>query len=297
MCIRDRAIRQGLPDLVDLVSIFRTQHPTLNRVYLTGASEGGLITTLATELYPNVFSGGLASCGPIGNFRGQVDYVADFRTVFNYFFPGLIPGNAVSIPPALLDTWPAFYTTTVLPVILNPANALSVTQVLSATGAVYDPTDTTTISSTFEQQLWYNVMATNDARAKLGGQPFDNMTRVYAGSLNDVALNAGVDRFSADPAALAEIEAHYQTAGRPGVPLVTLHTTLDQTVPYWHETLYRAKIVAHNRTPRHDNIAVPRYGHCNFTQNDTMGALFLLQSRVSFPPKWKTLLPVMLKKQ
>ncbi len=199
------AVRQGLADLVDLVSIFRTQHPTLNRVYLVGASEGGLITTLATELYPNVFSGGLASCGPIGDFRSQIDYVADFRTVFNYFFPGLVPGNAISVPQAVIDTWPAYYTATVLPAILNPANALSVTQVLSATGAVYDPTDTTTISSTFEQQLWYSVMATNDARAKLFGQPFDNMTHVYAGSLNDVALNAGVERFSAEPAALAEL--------------------------------------------------------------------------------------------
>lgn len=291
------AVRQGLADLVDLVSLFRAQHPTTNHVYLVGASEGGLITTLATELHPNVFSGGLASCGPIGDFRSQIDYVADFRTVFNYFFPGLAPGNAISVPQATIDTWPAYYTTTVLPAILNPASALSVTQVLSATGAVYNPMDTTTISSTFEQQLWYSVMATNDARVKLGGQPFDNMTHVYTGSLDDAALNAGVERFSAEPAALAELEAHYQTAGRPGVPLVTLHTTLDQTVPYWHETLYRAKIVAHNRTPRHDNMAVIRYGHCNFTSSETMQALILLQTRVLFPPQWKTLLPVMLKKQ
>ena len=85
------AIKQGLPDLVDLVNIFRTQHPTLKRVVLVGVSEGGLITTLATEQYPTVFNGGVAACGPIGDFRGQINYVGDFRVVFDYFFPGLDP--------------------------------------------------------------------------------------------------------------------------------------------------------------------------------------------------------------
>jgi hypothetical protein len=94
------------------------------------------------------------------------------------------------------------------------------------------------------------------------------------------------------PVALAELEAHYQTTGRPLVPLVTIHTTKDQTVPYWHETLYRAKIVANNRTPRHDLIPVDRYGHCAFTLPEIQQALLVLQGRVNDPPKWHTSLPL-----
>ena len=133
------AVKQGLPDLVDLVNIFRTQHPTLKRVILVGVSEGGLITTLATEQYPDVFNGGLAACGPIGDFRRHTNYVADFRTVFDYFFPGLIPGSAVSIPEGLIANWPTYYTTTVAPVIAAPGSAISVTQLLDVTGVPYDP--------------------------------------------------------------------------------------------------------------------------------------------------------------
>ena len=278
------AFKQGLPDLVDLVHIFRTQHPTLKRVILVGVSEGGLITTLATEQYPAVFNGGLAACGPIGDFRRHVNYVADFRVVFDYFFPGLIPGSPVSVPDSLIANWTtSYYTNTVMPVINAPSSAISVTQLLDVTGVPYIPGDQANIDEGISQELWYNVLGTNDAVIKLGGQPFDNHDRVYTGSLNDSALNAGAQRFTANPVALAEIEAYYQTAGRPLVPLVTLHTTKDQTVPYWHETLYRAKVVANNSTFRHDSIPIDRYGHCNFTLNEIIAALQLLQQRVTNP--------------
>ena len=277
------AVKQGLPDLVDLVNIFRTQHPTLKRVILVGVSEGGLITTLATEQYPDVFNGGMAACGPIGDFRRHTNYVADFRTVFDYFFPGLIPGSAVSIPDALIANWPTYYTTTVAPVIAAPGSAISVTQLLNVTGVPYIPGDAANIAVGISQELWYNVMATNDAVAKLGGQPFDNHDRAYAGSLNDTALNAGVQRYVGSPAAWAEIDARYETAGRPRVPLVTIHTTNDQTVPYWHQTLYRAKVVANNLTFRHDLIRVDRFGHCNFTLSELIVGLQLLQQRIENP--------------
>ena len=250
---------------------------------LVGVSEGGLITTLATEQYPAVFNGGLAACGPIGDFRRHANYVGDFRVVFDYFFPGLIPGSAVSIPDPLIANWSTYYTTTVVPVITAPGSAISVTQLLNVTGVPYDPGDPATIAEGISQELWYNVHGTNDAIAKLGGQPFDNHDRIYSGSLNDAALNAGVGRYTASPAALAELEAHYQTAGRPLVPLVTIHNTHDQTVPYWHETLYRDKIVANNFAYRHDLIPVDSYGHCNFTLGEITSALTLLQQRISNP--------------
>ena len=292
------AIRQGLPDLVDLVSIFSTQHSKPKRVILVGVSEGGLITTLATEQYPAVFNGGLAACGPIGDFRGQINYMGDFRAVFDYFFPSLMPGSPVAIPPEKIPAdpvadWNGFFNNKIAPELVKPSSAISVTQLLAVTHAPYDPSDpTTTTMHTIERLLWYSMYATNDAVAKLGGQPLDNMDKVYAGSLDDVALNAGVARFTAAPAALAAIEAGYQTTGRPQVPLVTSHTTLDEQVPYWHENLYRQKVVANNMTPRHDFMKIERYGHCNFTLPEIVQALQLLQTRVTNPQKWRTSLPL-----
>jgi pimeloyl-ACP methyl ester carboxylesterase len=280
------AVPEGMADVADLVRIFKQAHPTLNHVYLVGASEGGLITALSIEHHPDVFSGGLAACGPIGDFAGHANYLGDFRVVFDYYFPGLIPGSPISIPQSLIDTWEtSYYSTTVLPVLANPASAISITQLLSVTMYDTDLVNTTTATATVSGLLWYSVFATNDARAKLGGQPFDNWTRVYSGSLDDAALNAGVARFHADPAALQKIQTDYQTSGQLRVPLVAIHTTLDPIVPYWHEPLYHDKVVARGRTPRYDEYPPgARYGHCNFTTSEVQNALALLVNRVQNAP-------------
>ena len=65
---------------------------------MTGVSEGGLITALAIEQRPDVFDGGLSTCGPIGDFSQQINYFGDFRVLFDYFFPGVMPGSPISIP-------------------------------------------------------------------------------------------------------------------------------------------------------------------------------------------------------
>ncbi len=279
------AVKQGMADLVDLVSIFRAGHPTLRRVILIGPSEGGLITALSIERRPDIFDGGLATCGPIGDFRQQINHIADFRVVFDYLFPGVMPGTVITVPNELLTTWDAFYRQQVLPVILRPSNAVSVTQLIAITGAAIDPEEPgLTISETVETLLWYNVFGSTDAAAKLGGQPFDNMARIYTGSLDDVRLNAEVQRYTAAPAALAELEQYYQTGGVPHAPLVTLHTTLDPIVPYWHHTMYRDKIVAQRRLAWHAQFTAERYGHCNFSTLETQTALNALLAKVAAPP-------------
>lgn len=290
------AVKPGLADLIDLVNIFRATYPTLNKVYLVGPSEGGLITTLAVEQYPQVFHGGLATCGPVGDFQAQINYLGDFRVVFDYFFPGLMPGTPISIPQSLKDNWNTHFSTVIQPAITDPANAISVTQLFSVTGAACDPLVANSIIATTRELLEYNVLASDDAAAKLGGQPFDNQNRLYTGASDDAQLNAGVQRFRADPAATTEIQVYYQTTGRPLVPLVTLHTTQDEVVPYWHEALYRTKVEVRGMTPRHDQRPpVERYGHCRFTRAEITSALTLLLNRVANPPPFYRYLPLTLR--
>lgn len=280
------AIQEGLADIIDLAHIFTTTHPTTGTIYLVGFSEGGIITTLAVEQHPDIFDGGLAGCGPIGSFRQQVNYFGDFRVLFDYFFPGLIPGSPTDIPPTLISDWSNFYQTTVYPVISDPANTHLVTQLLAVTGAPYDSAVSSTQLATIYDALRYNIITTNDTIAKLGGQPFDNQNRVYVGSDDDATLNASVARFTADLAALAALPA-YETSGLLTAPLVTAHTTLDPIVPAWHEPLYRAKIIQNDNLARHDYLQFDRYGHCNFTELELLAAFFLLVERVENPPVYQ----------
>lgn len=278
------AVKDGVADLVELVDIFTATHGQPNRVYVAGVSEGGLITVLAVEQRPDVFDAGLSTCGPIGDFQRQIDYFGDFRVVFDYFFPGLMPGDPTRIPQSLIDNWDHHFQTVILPALLDPANASKIDQLFRVSGAARDPGDPATVITSTLDALSYNVLATNDAVAKLGGQPFGNRNRVYTGSEDDARLNRLVARYSADPAALASIAADYQTTGRLSVPLVTMHTTLDQQVPYWHEPLYRGKIIVNDAMALHRHFEIERYGHCYFEFGDVLNAFLNLLSMVYFPP-------------
>uniref|UniRef100_Q02DB2 Peptidase S9 prolyl oligopeptidase catalytic domain-containing protein n=1 Tax=Solibacter usitatus (strain Ellin6076) TaxID=234267 RepID=Q02DB2_SOLUE len=266
------AVLPAVDDLRDLVDVFHRVVGSTSRVYLTGASEGGLITTLSMERFPEVYNAGLAACGPIGDFPGQINYLGDFRVLFDHYFPGVIPGSPVVIPPAVIANWATLYTPNVAAAVsANPQAAQQVLHVDWAPGGD-NPTDTQT---TFQDVLWYNVFTTNDAVQKLGGNPYDNRARWYIGSQNDFDLNFKVERVAASPTALANMQA-YQTTGKLRRPLVTLHTTGDQIVPYWHELGYGLKVLVSGSIGRLTSIPVARYGHCNFQASDVLLAFVLM---------------------
>jgi pimeloyl-ACP methyl ester carboxylesterase len=278
------AVLPGIVDLVDLVDVFAEKVTTPNRVLLAGVSEGGLITTLAVEWHPDVFDGGMALCGPYGGFHEQVDHIGDFRIVFDYFFPGLMPGEPITIPAWLMDDWStSYFAETILPVIEDPTNELSVTQLLAITGAAPYAFDPPTSTEAIEKLLWYNVYATEDAKLKLGGQPYSNTTRIYSGSSNDADMNDRVARIAADQAAIDEIEALYQTTGHLSRPLVTLHTTGDFVVPYWHAPLYQEKVTRAGRDAYYQHFVTDVHGHCTFDAVDVLLTFQALERMLPAP--------------
>jgi hypothetical protein len=153
-------------------------------------------------------------------------------------------------------------------------------QLFNVTRAPTDPGGATTRGQTAVDILWYNVFATNDGITTLGGQPFDNRHRDYTGSDNDFLLNFLVQRFSADSTALAEIQAHYQTSGKLSRPLVSMHTTGDHLVPYWHETVYLGKVTSTGSLMNFYTIPISRYGHVNFTLSEILDGFALLVNKV-----------------
>ncbi|MDQ4076641.1 MAG: hypothetical protein M3220_10400 [Chloroflexota bacterium] len=267
------AILPGTEDIQQLVAAFPAvvgQPP--DRVFLTGASEGGIISALLAEQSPNLFDGVLATCGPIGDFQQQLNYYGDFRVLFDYFFPGILPGPVTAIPQELIDGWDSVYVPQIRAALAaDPAMAV---ELLKVAEAPYQLRDSSTIENTTLSLLWYNVFATNDALSKLGGNPYDNTSRSYQGSSDDIALNLGVQRYRADPEALAAVES-YNTSGQVTLPLVTLHTTGDELIPMWHERLYRQKADVSGEGQL-TQIPIHRYGHCNFTEVEALASFFLL---------------------
>ncbi len=291
------AVQEGVADVIDLANLFKGLHPETRWIYLVGASEGGLVTTLAIEKNPDkIFSGGVADCGPIGDFTKQINAWGDFRVVYDYFFGNQIPGpNAITIPADFdYNTWRIYTAQKVgsltVPVANPGALAASIflntaqkmvadpslgTQLINVTHAAIDPNDVpnSTLATTLGI-LSYNVLASNDGTLELNGVPYNNLdpkTR-YTGSLNDGKLNAKVERVG--PVTATELPK-YETSGVLGVPLIAMHTTGDPIVPFWHETLYQAKLAPGSES-YYTSLPVDRYGHCSFKNSEMLFSFWLL---------------------
>ncbi len=266
------AIVQGKADLLDLVDIYKAKKGAPGKTYLVGASEGGIITALSLEQNANVYSAGLAACGPIGNFPFQINYFGDARATFEYFFPGVIPGNPFDPDPWLVANWTAYYNAVVKPYLLHPGYRNQLDQWARVAKLPFDADNyLATVENSAKDALRYAVVNLRDASATLGGFPYFNRDTVYTGSDNDALLNASVRRLDADGAALVSMVTRYTTYGLLTRPLITLHTLRDQQIPYIHEDMYSYKtFLAGTLFSRHLNLSVDRYGHCNFTPDELL---------------------------
>jgi len=279
---------EGVEDVAQLVGeVQRRFTPDPSRTFIVGVSEGGLVAALSAERHPELFDGALAACGPVGDFTGQIDYLGDFRVLFDYFFPRVLgPAWADDKDYGAADRayvaahWDQYQAAVLAALRANP---LAAAQLIATSRAPIDPLDPTSVGETVVGVLWYNVFATDDARQRLGGRPFDNHDRVYRGSFNDTRLNSKVKRFTAEPTALATIASDFQTTGALELPVVTDHTLLDPIVKASQELLYAGKVALAGQSANLTQLTVPRYGHCAFTAPELQFALATLVAKTASP--------------
>ena len=113
--------------------------------------------------------------------------------------------------------------------------------------------DILAVTGVAEKQLvshlaWGTFHFQDVVHKRLGGRnPFDNAKTVYHGSHDDTALNAGVERFTADPAAVAALAYDADLSGLIVLPTVTVHARHDPTVSYQADAAYAATVDAAGR--------------------------------------------------
>ena len=280
------AIEQGAKDLNRLLQEFKTMVPphSLDKVYIIGGSEGGLVAVHLLEHFPGNYSGGLAVCAPLGGSPAFIKNVYDFRVVFDYFFPTVFtypPNQPGEQPFGALDTpqdaflfWQSVYVPRIIAALSS--NLPATAQLFSVTKAVVDPTDPTTAIETAISLLAYPVFGANDLVATVGGIPYDNRSTTYVGSGDDAALNAGVERIQSDGRARAYARRFYEPTGNLHDPLVTLHNLFDPVVPFQHEIEYSSRVAKRKRSDLLTVLSSAGYGHCEFTPEEVIQAFTLM---------------------
>jgi pimeloyl-ACP methyl ester carboxylesterase len=220
--------------LNDLIKHFKTLVPpgSLLQVSLVGASEGGEIAALMIEHFLDKYAGALAICGPIGGGPYQVQYLSDFRVVFDALFPDVFSFGVTDVPVNEVLNWSNDIGAITFAMSSDP---LATAQLYNVTSAALDPQDPITSPVNIAVSiLFYSIWGTNDLIATAGGMPYDNQSTDYL----DDALNAGVERVQSDGRARAYMRRFYQTTGELQRPMVTLHNIYDPVVPFQHEVIY-----------------------------------------------------------
>jgi len=272
------AIKEGAADTDHLRSLFASKVGEPAKTFLVGVSLGGAIVVDLAERFPKKYDGALPMCGLIGGSPLEIEYVGNSRVLFDYFFPGVIPGTLLHTP--LLPYDPNSATPNVglavaaaLITGLNPqASPTLPTLQLADTLGLEAATPTEVITGLIEV-LGFDVRFVNDVLVRTDlASPYDNRFIRYSGSLDDKALNAGVERVTGTEQGFEYLFRYYQPTGRVRIPTVTLHTTRDPLVPYWHEQIYHALAARRHSDGLLVQQSVNRFGHCAFQSSEVVHA-------------------------
>jgi len=287
------SIQNGVEEVRQLKQFFIDEYGQPDHVFLTGGSQGGIITTLTLERYPGEFDGGFSLCGPCGYFQKQLNHYGDFRLLFDYFFPGVLPLDPenpfTKIPPELIAYWderpassiPSYSELVVAALIANPEN---VEKLLKVSKAPIDPGDINTIGETVLGTLWYHIFTIENSIETFGGLAYDNTRKYYFGTgsiREDLLLNKSIPRIKGDQQALEQVRLYYETTGEINDPLVMMHTTLDPIQLFLQQQLYCLKILKNRNWKLFKPYRIEAYGHCNFTPEELLLGFSNLLSNVA----------------
>jgi len=241
-------------------------HP--DKTYLMGVSMGGNIAIALAERNPNLYDGVVPMCGVVGGTKMAIDYLFNLRILFDYFYPGVVPGNANFVPEGL-DPGTAFYLAQQA-LMANPVPAFELAGIDPVNIQYADPTELFTAILT---GIYFHVGSFTDFLDRTHGHDFfDNSDIWYSGSGDDEILNATVPRFTSTPDAEAFLRRWYEPTGKLKIPAVSIHTTRDEVVQIFQEDRYFEKVSEAGYSENLVQYYFDRFGHCAFTLDEMLAA-------------------------
>ena len=265
------AVHEGVTDTRVAQAMFTSAFGNPTARYLVGFSMGNHVGQKLVETSSASYDGFLAACSGIGGATLQWEYFINARILFDFYFPGVLAGNAWTVTDnELASVAPAVVAAiTAGPEAFARAAELAGVDQLELPWTTPEELITAVVSS-----LLGAGGGTGDLQAKTGGIATDNIRTRYSGSSDDAALNEGVVRFAADPNAVRFMQRFDPTGQLRGPPVLALHTTRDPVVSHrLHFPAYRAVLAAKGNEELFATRLIDRSGHCAFTVDELMQAL------------------------
>jgi pimeloyl-ACP methyl ester carboxylesterase len=264
-------VKDGTQRTHQLLGLFTSKFGQPARVYVAGASMGGLIAIRLIETWPQEFAGVLPACAVAGGLARQVDFTQNVRVLFDLFYPGVLPGTAVDVPPGI-DLVQDIVNPAVAAMTADPTGAFAIASVAQTPVQFANgPELLESIATALGQAAGYpEILGLTHGQAY-----FDNTATEYTGTLPGPTLafiNANVQRFVGTPAGRNSLEHDYTPTGDLRLPALTLSTFRDPVIPGFHRTIYGQEVAATGGADWLVQRSVPGtgggYGHCTFTPQE-----------------------------
>ena len=202
------------------------------RTLLHGQSWGAMVATRAAELFPKSWDGMLLTSGIVAG-PTNYDFRLDLRVIYQYLCNNHPRPDELQYPlgmglPADSKMSRADLAARVNDCLgLNKPAAQRTPEQARRVRTIVDVVQIP--DSAIIGHLNTGTYTYRDIAQRTGASPFSNEGVRYVGSDDDAALNAGVRRYRADPAAAARFAADIDYAGRFAMPVLTAHGINDPT--------------------------------------------------------------------
>ncbi len=313
-------VQDGVAGDEDLYNYFSDTFGKPKRVYIWGASLGGLITQTLAEKDAAWVSGVAPLCGVLGGTNLNLDLALDVAyAVKTLIYPQLQLTGFGSQQEAVAQ-WQAASDAVVARASAGTADGiadlLTIGDIAGAPNKTdkYDGHDANSIGQAFAQgiitALGYGTWGRYDIEQRVGGNPSQNTDVDYADRLSDsdrTVINAAApgkldgvlaklaagSRVSADADARKKADALGNPTGKIADPTITMHTEDDPLVLVENETVFADRVA---KVPNVKGELVQLFtappttyteapygaGHCNFTKTEWLGVVTLLDNWVRF---------------
>jgi pimeloyl-ACP methyl ester carboxylesterase len=256
------AVKDGIRQTARLEELFADRLGRPRRVFLIGSSMGGIIAVALAERDPDRYAGLLTVSGLIGGSRGLIDYIGHVRVLFELYYPGVLPGDLLHIPPGL-DVNRDVVGPAVQAMSRNPQGAAIISQLVQTPVPFANGQE---LVGSIVQALALHFVELEDLLRRTEGDSFfDNSNVTYSGPLPAPVLadiNARVARYRSTPDVQEFLDRYYEPTGRLRIPMLTLYNERDPVVPGFNEARYRERVARRgNASLLVQKSFAGRYGH------------------------------------
>ncbi len=262
------SVAEALEDTERLRAHFVARHGQPRRTFVMGHSMGAHIALATLEKHAPHYTGALALCGanaPAGELFGV--HLLPPVVAFDYFFPGVLGLAPGGLADPASPPWPD-------PEAIEKA-LQGKPDVAALLATRFDiPRD----GLAGGIMIRYAVL--HELAQRAGGFPVDNRTVKYTGLGDDAAFNAGVRRYTGNPAAMAYAAANAALTGRAPRPVVMLDNLADPTIPTEVTQRYAALAQAQGQGANVLVLPSQGQGHCEFTGEQQQYAMAKLAAWV-----------------